>query len=182
MLQLALMMDDSMEVDPPTSSAHKRAPTSPASPSANKRLKSILPTAQLCALNDTMDRISRRNLWQHRIVDAQKDDSQSEWQGLFSDILICLLLQLSNTNLKDSVIPPLACDSLVNDLTDDEFKEWVNGVQTGVKEKDWAHLIAHRTYILHLKTWPSLIATTAKLQARIPAPAPSLPDTSGGRE
>jgi hypothetical protein len=172
---VALVMDDNMDVDPgsPTSSGHKRAPTSPpASSSANKRLKPILPTAQLEALNNAMEKLSRRNQWQRRFADAQNDASQSAWRDLFSDVLICLSLLLSTTNLKDSVIPPIAydkADSLVNDLTDEEFKEWVNGVQTGVKKNDWEHLIVHCTYILHLKTWPSLIATAAKLQARIPA-------------
>jgi hypothetical protein len=151
------MMDDNMDVDPgsPTSSGHKRAPTfPPASSSANKRLKPILPAAQLLALNDRMGRVSRSKLWQRRIRDAQNEDSESEWRALFLDVLVSLLLELSSrtTNLKDSVIPPLAshdkADSLVNDLTDEEFKEWVNGVQTGVKENDWGHLIVHRT--LHL--------------------------------
>ena len=99
--------------------------------------------------------------------------SQSEWRRLFSLILTALLLELSTTNLKDSVIQPLPYDkanSLVNDLTGEEFEEWVNAVQIGVKENDWELLIGHRTYILHLKTWSSLIATAAKLRARIPAP------------
>jgi hypothetical protein len=170
------MDDDNMDVDPgsPTPSGHKMAPTSPpASSSANKCLTSILPIDQLKALNTTMGKIQNR--WRRDLAEAQNDDTQSEWWGLFIDVLTFLLMELSTTNLKGSVIPPLNyndADSLVNDLTDKEFKEWVNCVQKGVEKNDWEDLIVHRTYILHLKTWPSLIATAAKLQlqARIPAP------------
>ena len=117
-----------MDVDPgsPTSSGHKRAPASPASSSsANKRLKPILPTDQRSTLNKTMGSISRRQGWERRIVDAQKDDSQSEWRGLFLDVLMPLLHALATTNLKHSVIPQPTYDqaeSLVHDLTDESSK------------------------------------------------------------
>ena len=133
-----------MDVDPgsPISSGRERAPTSPAS-SANKRLKPVLPTDQLSHLNKTMGIISRRQRWERRIVDAQNDDSQ--WRDLVIDVLMCLLLELSTTNLKRSVIAYDKAESFVHDLTDEELKECVNGVQTGVKENDWEHLIMHRT-------------------------------------
>jgi hypothetical protein len=143
-------MMDNMDVAP--SSGLKRASMSPPpSSSTEKRPKVDLPLAQLDALNDMMKNRSRRQMWQTRIENAGND---SQWRELFLDILMYLTDALAATDLKGSVIAPRIssqADEIVKGFTEKEEQEWKDGVRKGVKEGDWADLIAHRTSILHLR-------------------------------
>jgi hypothetical protein len=67
-----------MDVDPttPSSSGSRRAADfPPASSSANKCAKILLPDGQLATLSSNMDRSTSRRMWQIRVDEAEADDS-----------------------------------------------------------------------------------------------------------
>jgi hypothetical protein len=111
-----------------------------------------LPRSQLTLLNDEMKDLSRCQDWQIRIDELEADGDDTKWQHLFSHVLIHLASKLA-VDLKASIVPSQTldqADEIVKSFSEDEFKEWKDGVQKGVKEGDWTDLIAHRTNVLHV--------------------------------
>jgi hypothetical protein len=108
---------------------------SPPASSTEKRRKLDLPQGQLAALNEKMNDISGPQRWQNRIDDAGDDDSQ--WRGLFADVLVYLTIRLSITDLKTSILSPEDLDeeSIVKGFNDDDLREWKVGVQKGVERE-----------------------------------------------
>ncbi|KAF8240638.1 hypothetical protein L208DRAFT_1384042 [Tricholoma matsutake] len=136
-----------MNVDPltsPPASSSKRPPASPpASSFADKRVKILLPDAQLSTLCFNMKLKSDRKEWRNIVEKAEVDDSL--WRDLLSDILMHLTLELASTNMKGSVIanPALErADDIVKSFNEDELEQWKVGVRNGVKKNDWIDLLA----------------------------------------
>lgn len=120
-------------------------------------------------LNGNMQDLSKRLFWQGRMGMAVDDKSQ--WQDLFSDVLIRITRELAVTSMKDSVISPKheQADDIVKNFNDGELEEWKVAVRKGVEENDWTDLIGHRMYILdHRMVGSYSIITTAKLKKTRP--------------
>jgi hypothetical protein len=132
-------MDDKIEG---SSSAIKRSPTSPpASPSPGKRPKLDVSLEQL---RDKMGVRSKICAWELRI----SGDDDSKWQVL-ADVFCDLTTVLATSGLKGSVIPPVSkneAEDIVRGFTGEEFNEWKDGVNKGVREGDWGELIKHRMF------------------------------------
>jgi hypothetical protein len=158
-----------MDVESSTSPSKKRSSSPPAASSATKRVRVALPEAQLTVLNGNMQDLSKRLFWQGRMGMAVDDKSQ--WQDLFSDVLIRITRELAVTSMKDSVISPKheQADDIVKNFNDGELEEWKVAVRKGVEENDWTDLIGHRMYILdHRMVGSYSIITTAKLKKTRP--------------
>jgi len=141
-----------MDVDPPTSlpSSSKKRPAAspPASSSADKCAKLLLPDAQLTALNHNMKGKSKSRKWQVFLKEAGDDNSL--WLDLLSEILSHLTAELAFTNMKGSVIASPnfeRADDIVKSFNKDELEQWKVGMRNGVEKNNWIELIAHRTYI-----------------------------------
>jgi hypothetical protein len=112
---------------------------------STSRPKLGLPQAQLTALNKKMTNLSHRERWQTRINEAR--DDTSEWRDLSSSVLYFLTGQLARTDRKDSFIASSSsddADEIVKGFTDDDLREWMAGVQQGLKHGNWEDLLEHR--------------------------------------
>jgi hypothetical protein len=140
-----------MDVDPltspPASSSKRPAASPPPSSFADKRLKMLLPDAQLSTLAYNMKQRSDRKKWRISVEEAEVDDSL--WRDILSDILMYLTSELASTNMKGSVIAgvdPRRADDIVQSFNEDQLEQWKVGVRNGVKNNDWIDLLARRTY------------------------------------
>jgi hypothetical protein len=136
-----------MDIDDPfmSPSTSQSAPTT----STKKLHKIDLSLAQLTAFNKKMNYISKKSLWK-TIIDSAANDV-SEWQFIFSTILMELVNQAATMDLKNSLIAipsPSEAKEIVEGFDTKEFEEWKDGVLKGVKEGNWADLIQHRMYLL----------------------------------
>jgi hypothetical protein len=80
---------------------------------------------------------------------AENDNSLR--RAFFSDVLRDLTSALASTKQKSSFIRPPStdeADQIVGGFTEYELSMWQDGLQKGLSDKDWADLIAHRTYCL----------------------------------
>jgi hypothetical protein len=111
---------------------------------STSRPKLGLPQAQLTALNEKMTNLSLRERWQTRMDEAGDDTSQ--WRDLSSSVLYFLMAVLARTDRKDSFIAPdiVDADEIVKGFTDDDLREWMDGVQKGLKDGNWEGLLEHR--------------------------------------
>jgi hypothetical protein len=151
-LLLTQTLMNQMDVDPPISLPSSRpkrpAASPPASSSADKRAKILLPDAQLTTLNDEMKKGSHGQMWQLRLQSAENDESML--RVLLRDVLWYLTRELASTNMKGSVIVNLTLEranDIVRSFNEDELEQWKVGVRNGVEKNDWIDLIVHRTYI-----------------------------------
>jgi hypothetical protein len=127
----------------------KRPSLSPLASSTEKHPKLDLPQAQLTASNDEMKHFSYRQYREGQFDEGACDDT--EWRQLLPHVLVHLTSRLAETDVKASFISPRTlpqAKEIVEGFSEDEFKEWKDGLQKGVKTGDWADLIAHRTYFL----------------------------------
>ncbi len=135
-----------MDVDLASSSLKRPADFPPASSSADKRAKILLPDGQLTKLNSNMNnRQPMYKLW----VDAA-EANESVWQNTLSTFFMVLTLELASTDMRDSVIAnltPERADDIVKNFNKDQLEEWKAGVRNGVKSKDWTDLVLRRMYI-----------------------------------
>jgi hypothetical protein len=159
-------MDIDQHTSPLASSSKRPATSPPAISSADKRVKILLPDAQLSTLSSNMKQKSDRKMWQVIVEEAEVDDSL--WWDVLSDILMYLTQELESTNMKGSVIANLTlkrADDILKSFNEDELEQWKVGVRNGVERNDWVDLIAHRTYISDYQIIRShLIVTAAKLK------------------
>ena len=130
---------------PPASSSKRPAASPPAFSSADKRIKILLPEAQLNTLCVDMKKKSDMKKWRI-LVEEAKDDER--WMNLLSDILMHLTRELASTNMKGSVIANLTlegAEEMVNSFNEDELEQWRVGVRNGIKSNDWLDLLECRT-------------------------------------
>ena len=155
-----------MDVDPPTSppaSSSKRPAASPPASSLDKRVKILLPDAQLSRLCFNMHLMSDRKKWPIRVEEAEVDDSL--WSDLLSDILIHLPEELIMKGSPIANLTPKRAEDIVKSFNEDELEQWKVGVRNGVKKNDWIDLLACRMYISDYQiTRSHLIVTTAELK------------------
>ncbi|KAF8515975.1 hypothetical protein BU17DRAFT_76734 [Hysterangium stoloniferum] len=90
-----------------------------------------------------MNKQSTNNWWQVRIKNS--GDDLSSWREFLQDVLWPLTSALSDTALKANFITPSEAEQLMDNLDDNEFKEWQMGVKAGVEKGDWSQLAAHCT-------------------------------------
>ncbi|KAM6495407.1 hypothetical protein JOM56_008113 [Amanita muscaria] len=153
-----------MDVDPTTpvaSSSLKRPADFPASSSADKRAKTLLPRGQLTTLSSNMDEVSSRKLWKILVDRAVAKNSESLWSDILSDVLMHLHLELGSTNMNGANIK--GAYDIVKSFNKDELEAWKVGVRNGVERKDWNDLLARRMYISDYQiNRLHLIVTTAE--------------------
>ena len=73
----------------------------------------------------------------------------TNWQLLIVTILSWLTGELSETDIRQSIIVPVTvagAKNLVKSFTDEELEEWKAGVRRGINSNNWNDLITHRTY------------------------------------
>jgi len=153
--------DNKMDVDENTASTNQplsrtkhASPDASISPHNAKRPRNDLPLDQLTTVNDTMKQESDMGFWPY-VFEASSDEPGSR-NKLLVKVLTELTAQLSKTDSKSRFLDSLNfgdAAQLINDLNDDELKEWEAGLEKGVKERDWTDLIAHRTYDFTLRDW-----------------------------
>ncbi|KAF8323573.1 hypothetical protein F5887DRAFT_1208074 [Amanita rubescens] len=134
-----------MDVDLPSSSSKRPAEFPPASSSADKRAKILLPDIQLATLSSNINRKSDFRMWEFQVDKAETATDDSRWRSILSDILQVLTLELASTSMKDSVIANLTlqhADDIVKIFTENQLEEWKVGVRNGVKRGDWSDLLA----------------------------------------
>lgn len=141
-LPVLSQMADDMEVDMDVFTAlsslsrKKRSSMSPHPSSIEKRPKL---DAEQVAINDKISKIARRKYWQSQLDLVGGD---SECREFFSDIVVII----TSENLQGILPPQLAGQSsaITNNLSENELKEWKDGVRKGLKEGDWTELLSHR--------------------------------------
>ena len=114
----------------------------------------------ITSLNKGMNKLADR--YNLRAVVQQIGDDRSEWSELIVQDRILTLL-------KTLVLSAKFIDhskQFAENMNDDEFREWRDGVLTGLRDRNWAELAAHRMCLLVSKGLVQLIASIAKL--RIP--------------
>jgi hypothetical protein len=133
----------------------------PASSSTDKRAKIRLPDEHLTTLSSNMDTYRRK--WQIWVDKAEAHDFQ--WSDILWDVLRCLSLELSATNVKSSVVNLnfVRADDIVEGLNENELEEWKVCVRKVVESNDWIDLLVRRTYISDYQIIRShLIPTTVE--------------------
>jgi hypothetical protein len=103
----------------------------------------VLSRDELSKLNDEMNFLSQ--LW--TIPKAEED--VDTWNKLTMVAVLQLSLQLSSFTSKRDLFSlpsgPSGAQSFMENLKDDELKEWKEGVRMGMKEGNWEKLVMHRT-------------------------------------
>ncbi|KIL67286.1 hypothetical protein M378DRAFT_9526 [Amanita muscaria Koide BX008] len=138
-----------MDVDPATpvaSSSLKRPADFPASSSADKRAKTLLPHEQLTTISSNMDEVSSRKLWKTFVDRAVADDSGSLWPDILSAVLMHLHVEFRSTNMKGANIK--GAYDIVKSFNKDELEAWKVGVRNGVERKDWNDLLARPEFTI----------------------------------
>jgi hypothetical protein len=66
--------------------------------------------------------------------------------NILTDILYGVTRALASTGWKDNFIAPEIFDAgdIVKGFTDDDLREWMDGVQKGLKHFNWESLLEHR--------------------------------------
>jgi hypothetical protein len=125
----------------------KRSSTSPRPSPIEKRHK---PDPQQVAINEKITEIAHRQHWQNQFDKAGND---SEWRDFFPAVIVAI------TNRKISAILPQSEDDsikITNSLSENELKEWKDGVRKGLKDGDWTDLINHREFPITSKDWTAM--------------------------
>jgi hypothetical protein len=140
---LSTVQPRDMDIDP---DPFMSPSTSQSTPATSTEID--LSQAQLTAINDKMNDNSEELAWK---IIIERANDVSKWQKVSSTILMELLDQATNMDLKDSFIAipsPSKAEEIVEGFDTKEFEEWKDGVLKGVKEGNWADLIQHRMYLL----------------------------------
>ena len=128
-----------------SASKHASSHTEDSLPKA-KRAKLDLPPDQLRTVYNELQQASHTRMWS-TVFETAADDSQMRY--LMSSVLAVITRLLSRTDLKAIVLPELD-DAEVADVlagfTPDEINEFKDGLRKGLVDKDWADLVAHRTF------------------------------------
>jgi hypothetical protein len=112
-----------------------------------KFAKLRLPQDQLTTVYDELEKASDRRMWSY--VFERGGGPQIE--EMMSSALGVITLLLSRTDLKAIVLPKLYEDEAVGVLagfTADEINQFKDGLRKGVVDKNWADLVAHRTFLV----------------------------------
>jgi hypothetical protein len=93
-------------------------------------------------ISDTMQRYIPR--WRLFMDNAVNDES---WKWLISNVLVYLIAVMKSTDDYGDIIDcqPLQADQMVDNFSDQYFKEWKEGVRKGIQHGDWEDLLEHRT-------------------------------------
>jgi len=154
--------DNKMDVDEnaasttePLSRTKHASPDPSISPHDAKRPRlNDLPLDQLTTINDTMNQVSNMSFWPRMFEASSGEPEQTNF--LLLQVLTHLTSKLSTTDSKSIFLNTLNLGDavqLINNLNDEELKEWETGLEKGVKEQDWTDLITHRTYDFTLRDW-----------------------------
>jgi hypothetical protein len=90
----------------------------------------------LTPLNNRMQYYSDGQCWEYRRAMAIQESPCTSWPWLIGEILMLLTVELSKTDIKESIIaePSLAnVEILVNSFTEDELEEWKVGARKGIE-------------------------------------------------
>jgi hypothetical protein len=126
-----------------SASKHTSLHTEDSLPEA-KRAKLSLPPDQLTTVYNELKKASYKKMWSQVF---RGDGSQME--DLMSSVLVVVTRLLSRTDLKAIVLPELDNDEAAGVLagfTADEINQFKDGLRKGVVDKNWADLVAHRTF------------------------------------
>ena len=133
-----------MDVNPttplPSSSSKRPADFPPASSSADKSAKILLPDGQLTKLNYKMNSLAYRRDWEI-LVDTADD---SLWLGILSDVLMELTRDLASTDVITNITFDRA-DDIVKSFNKDQLEEWKVDVRNAVRSGCWNDLLERRT-------------------------------------
>ena len=109
-----------------------------------KRAKLSLPADQLTTVYNELEKASYSGMWSNIF---ERDGSQIE--HLMLSVLIKITWLFSRTDLKAIVLPELdvrKAAGVLADFTADEINQFKDGLRKGVVDKNWADLVAHRTF------------------------------------
>ena len=98
----------------------------------------------LTKLNERMNDVAYLNCWEMQILRA--GDDRSQWSG--NHVQPFLVETLSTVTTKAKFVSPLSLEGarlFFEKMNVDEFREWQEGVRTGIRDGNWAKLAAHRT-------------------------------------
>lgn len=109
------------------------------SPHPSPTEKRHRPDPQQVITNDKITNIAHFHGWRNQI-NAARDDS--EWRNFFS----LVTWTLTNKNIPDILPPQTEAQSIVitNNFSENELREWKDGVRKGLEEGDWTDLVIHR--------------------------------------
>jgi hypothetical protein len=139
-----------MDIDPPLPTSGSKRMTSPSlAASTSKRSKhgDPAPIQPLQALAARMRKYATTQHWQIT-MDMAKDD-ESKWTDLIQIVLSALTSSMESTDRTSDFIGPqtlLQAEQIVDDFSDEYFREWKDGVQKGINNDDWEDLLKHRTF------------------------------------
>jgi len=127
------------------------APSSWESFSASSSFEKLdLEDLDLDVLGTRMAEFSVDQMWVLRLARLGAEATPSQWLPLISTILMHLTKELSQTDVKDSIISTptlLGAEILVNSFKHHELEHWKAGVKSGLKSNDWHDLITRCMYI-----------------------------------
>jgi hypothetical protein len=112
-----------------------------------KRAKLSLPQDQLTTVYNELEKTSDRRIW----PDIFERGGSPRMEMLMSSVLVVITRLLSRTDLKAIVLPKLDEDEAAGVLagfTADEINQFKDGLRKGVVDKNWADLVAHRTFLV----------------------------------
>jgi hypothetical protein len=126
----------------------KRSSSSPLLSPTDKRPKPelpdpILPQDQLAAFNVKMQ---QRSLRVHPRVWTEAC-TVDEWKEFLPELLAWISCALSATDLRASPMTTLQAELKVNAFTDEQLREWKDGVMKGKRSKDWTEVISLCKYL-----------------------------------
>jgi hypothetical protein len=156
-------MSNSMEVDAPQilGPAFTLTPSRPAVASPHP-----LQRDEIDELNLIMNEIN----WSKRIERAGDDTKKREM--VIAQILIMLTMELaSKANYFIEVPSRSQAEKLLESLDENGLKEWEDGVEAGIQNRDWARLACHCTLVVpYLEVWcdSSLHSDTQEAHRTIP--------------
>ena len=86
----------------------------------------------------TMRELASDMLWPHRLDKAKEDESR--WRSLIEAVFITL------ADVMEFIGPQTSWQAkqIVDEFSDEDFREWKEGVEKGVTHDDWEGLLEHR--------------------------------------
>jgi succinate dehydrogenase/fumarate reductase-like Fe-S protein len=75
-------------------------------------------------------------------------DDDSDWKCLFRAVLVTLTSVMESADQDSDFIGPQTvsqAERIIDDFGDENFREWKEEVEKGIKHDDWEGLLEHRT-------------------------------------
>jgi hypothetical protein len=139
--------EEKMDIDVPgpssqrlSASKHASLPAEDPLPKA-KRAKLSLPPDQLGTVYNELEQESRLRMWSTLFKTAADAADASQMRYLMLSVLRVIKRLLSRTDLNEAEL-----NGVLAGFTADEINEFEDGLRKGLVDKNWADLVAHRTF------------------------------------